>query len=75
MKETRKPGASEGAAKAADGNSSMESGDSPDALAPMPRSYGVVRKFSPAAANDTVSPPPGPAKGDDDLMSQGKKPS
>lgn len=75
MKEPSKPDASDRAVKPARGNAPVESGESSDALALMPRSYGVVRKFSPAAANDTVSPPPGPAKGEDDLMSQGKKPS
>lgn len=75
MKETGKPDGSDGAAKTAGGNSPAKSGASPDALAGMPKSYGIVRKFSPAAANDAVIPPPGPAKGDDDLMSEGKKPS
>ena len=74
MKETQKPDASDGAAKAG-GVSPAESGASSDALAGMPKSYGIVRKFSPSAANDPVIPPPGPAKGDDDLMSEGKKPS
>ncbi len=47
--------------------------------------YGVVHKSAPTTAgekpvapipaNDPVNPPPRAAKGDDDLMSQGKKPS
>lgn len=49
------------------------------------KAYAVVRKFTPATAagetpdpvpaKDPVNPPPRAARGDDDLMSQGSKPS